>query len=1166
MRISTLSQTVRGGPPRRGSGRHRRGLMSGLVAAATATTMAVAGGTAQAGTGAPATTVAPGVSSAATTPVVKTLTLPTGDKVTAGTGGGQTTYGMDGASAGSGQFFAYQGANGDHYIVPTEAQPFLDRQLSPSLFDVTALLQAGLTTGSKIPVTLAFAAGDAPAAPAGVTLTSVSGQSAQGYLTAASGPAFAAALRAAIGADVRAGRQPGSTAPFGGLTSLSVAGSTVAPLSSPAVSPLYKMSVLQINALDATGAPTDTGQIVLADTDSIAKQDTQVFTGGGVAQIAVPAGHYALAGFFPTFDDNGLTTAVRFVALDDFTVPASGTAMTSVTLDARDAVNQVSVSTPQPATQDYLITDWRRQDTKGQTTADGIYLFGNGVPMLTNSQPVAKTGKVDLLVQWGGAGTGTGTPYRYDLAFGPDKVPADEAYVAKPSQIATVNDEFYQDPAYPGDGGLLTGAADSFSPVATEITGNPPPTGPFIQYLGAADGGVWAQLYATASSTFFTADNQTYAAGHTYSVQWAHGPLAPNVGTHDGPQGFLPCEACASGADVSVLLNEISDSVPNHSGVSFENFNYAAYLNGAPVFNSTVLTNVTLTGLPSTPNVIRQVLDTDASNTGVDQSVTTHTDLSFVYTPGKTPGGTLPSEVICEPNGIFTSPCQILPALNLSYNLATDLNNTSRPGVQTLGLTVDHLSYDGIGSHARITSATVSVSFDGGVTWQPATLAGTDGAYTASWLNPASAAGTSPSIKVTATDAIGGSISQTVNEAYTIAGGTPSAGSGSQASGATAASTTTPVSPDVVDACGPAPAGSARCLAEVRTDTHAGKGVRGPAAAALGGKVTALPPGYSPAQLQSAYKLPSAGGGNQTVALVDAGDDPNAEADLAVYRSTYGLPACTTANGCFRKVDQAGTAGPLPADQYWDVEISLDLDMVSASCPNCEILLVEANDPQLADLGASVNTAVSLGATEVSNSYGGAEVNGVQAYAADYSHPGAAIVASSGDDGFGIPSFPATLSTVIAAGGTTLTPASNARGWTETAWAGSGSGCSGWTAKPSWQKDKHCPTRTVADVAADADPNTGPAVYDTDNGNAGWLVVGGTSASSPFIAGVVALAGNPGAFPNASYLYAHTGKLFDVVGGGNAGLESCGRDYLCNAVKGYDGPTGNGSPDGIAAF
>jgi hypothetical protein len=378
--------------------------------------------------------------------------------------------------------------------------------------------------------------------------------------------------------------------------------------------------------------------------------------------------------------------------------------------------------------------------------------------------------------------------------------------------------------------------------------------------------------------------------------------------------------------------------------------------------------------------------------------------------------------------------------------------------------------------------------------------------------------------------------------------------------------TTRAAATHVVNACGPVSAGRARCFAEVRTDVHAGKGVRGQASRAVTGKATALPPGYGPADLVSAYKLPSTGGSGQTVAIVDAGDDPTAEADLAVYRATYGLPACTTANGCFRKVNQTGAAAPLPADEGWDVEIALDLDMVSASCPNCHLVLVEGDNPTFADLGASVNTAVALGAGVVSNSYGAMEQNGMQAFEADYSHPGVAIVASSGDSGYGIPNLPAVFPSVIAVGGTSLSRASNARGWSETAWWGAGSGCSAWIDKPAWQQDANCPGRMVADVAADADPNTGPAVYDTDNGEPGWLIVGGTSASSPFIAGVIALAGNPAVFPNSSYLYSHTASLNDVAGGNNGLFEDCGGDYQCNAVTGYDGPTGNGTPNGIGAF
>jgi subtilase family serine protease len=383
---------------------------------------------------------------------------------------------------------------------------------------------------------------------------------------------------------------------------------------------------------------------------------------------------------------------------------------------------------------------------------------------------------------------------------------------------------------------------------------------------------------------------------------------------------------------------------------------------------------------------------------------------------------------------------------------------------------------------------------------------------------------------------------------------------------------------DVRPVCGPAKPGHARCFALLRTGVHGGFGVRGPAAHAAGetGAATTLPAGYGPADLRSAYKLPATGGTGQTVALIDAGDDPDAAADLAVYRATYGLPACTTASGCFTKVNEEGQAAPLPGNLGWGPEISLDLDMVSAACPSCHILLVEANSTSDADLGAAANTAAKLGATEISNSYGSEEQRSMLRYKADYSHPGVAVLASAGDGGYSlVPNFPAVLQTVIAVGGTRLTRApGTTRGWREKSWGGAdtrgatASGCSAWIAKPAWQHDADCPGRMVADVASDADPDTGLAIYDSYDGY-GWTIVGGTSAASPFLAGVIALAGNPGAFPNASYLYQHASSLYDITQGTSViwpNGDRCGGGYLCHAKPGYDGPTGNGTPDGTGAF
>ncbi|QKW23318.1 peptidase S8 [Kitasatospora sp. NA04385] len=338
--------------------------------------------------------------------------------------------------------------------------------------------------------------------------------------------------------------------------------------------------------------------------------------------------------------------------------------------------------------------------------------------------------------------------------------------------------------------------------------------------------------------------------------------------------------------------------------------------------------------------------------------------------------------------------------------------------------------------------------------------------------------------------------------------------------------------------------------------------------AAFGVSPHLTPSGFGPSDLLGAYKLPANGGAGTTIAIVDAYNDPNAESDMAVYRAQYGLPACTKASGCFKQVNQSGGSS-LPANNSgWAGEISLDLDMVSAIAPNAHIVLVEASSATMANLGTSVNTAVSLGAKFVSNSYGGGESSADTSYDTSYfNHPGVAITVSSGDSAYGA-QYPAASKYVTAVGGTALKRDSSSRGWSESVWLtnsteGTGSGCSKYDTKPTWQKDTGCTKRTIADVAAVADPATGVAVYQTYGGS-GWAVYGGTSAAAPIIAGVYALGGAPSAGSSpASFPYAHTTALFDVTSGSNG---SCSPAYLCKAGTGYDGPTGLGTPNGTTAF
>jgi hypothetical protein len=370
----------------------------------------------------------------------------------------------------------------------------------------------------------------------------------------------------------------------------------------------------------------------------------------------------------------------------------------------------------------------------------------------------------------------------------------------------------------------------------------------------------------------------------------------------------------------------------------------------------------------------------------------------------------------------------------------------------------------------------------------------------------------------------------------------------------------------------------------------AGTGLAPAAASVRSAQAAAAIEGYTPAQLQSAYDLQSATSGmRRTVAVVDPDDDPDAASDLSAYRTEFGLPPCTTGNGCFTEVNEQGNASPLPdASLNWALSISISLDTISATCPNCRLLLVETDSEAMTDVGTGVNTAVGLHATVITTGVYESEIPADTGYDSEYfEHPGVAITAPAGDLGYGSIFYPAASPYVTAVGGTTLTPCTDARGWCETAYAGSSSGCSAYEPQPAWQAaavtDTGCTTRVVADSAADADPATGVAVYDTyETPTLGWQPgpdnagEGTTTVAAAIIAGTYALAGtpSPGTYP-VSYLYQYPGGsapaaaypdaegLNDITSGSNG---TCTPTPLCTAGTGYDAPTGMGSPAYTTSF
>ena len=364
----------------------------------------------------------------------------------------------------------------------------------------------------------------------------------------------------------------------------------------------------------------------------------------------------------------------------------------------------------------------------------------------------------------------------------------------------------------------------------------------------------------------------------------------------------------------------------------------------------------------------------------------------------------------------------------------------------------------------------------------------------------------------------------------------------------------------------PKVAGVAACLALVRTDA-AGRPLVS----------SDLPSGYGPAQFHAGYDLPTTTSAPQTIAIIDAFSEPNIVSDLATYDATFGLPKFKTCKrpsqtSCLAVLNQEGDTSPLPkANRGWGLEIALDVETAHQTCQNCRIDLFAADSASFADLETAVDTAASLGADVISNSYGSTKSSDCKPKPA-YDHPGVAITVSAGDDGFGFGiSCPANLNTVVGVGGTTLNLNADNTWKSETVWGGTGSGCSVHDTAQPWQTAESTWTaigcgsgRGFNDVAADANPGTGAAVYDSFR-EGGWVQVGGTSLASPLIAAVFALAGNASSFTYpAQSVYLDSGAdLHDVTAGTNG---ICTPPLKCHAGPGYDLPTGVGTPNGTGAF
>ncbi|MBY8881480.1 hypothetical protein [Actinacidiphila acidipaludis] len=699
----------------------------------------------------------------------------TGQKVTVRKDAtGRTSYLLQPAGAQDDGVVSWQpGADADHYVVPVDALPYLGRGLDPSLFDVTALARTGPADEARIPVTLAFSAGTAPTAPPGVTLTSVAGTTAQGYLAPGAGRAFAARLHQRIAADVAAGRRPGSTPLTDGLADMTAGGTRAAVTDAAGprvVTPHYPLHILQVTATDALGAPADTDAFVM-NNDSLAREAADMPVAGGLGRIAVPAGNYTVATVFPTWNDDGDLTDLRQVTAPDVTVPDTGTGPT-VALDARTATATVSLTTPRPSVREVTALDVERVDATGQAAASmGVSTWSGTAHIAVAPASAPSIGRLQYRTRFDTVATDPADAYRYDVAFSADHIDADQAYAVDPSRTATVHHSFSTDPAAADTtGSLLAGPYDSGYPSGTdEVSGYSFLTFParLTEYVQTYPGSLWSET-VSGPAAMMHGDARAFAAGRTYAVDWFHGPLAPTLGLHHTDDTNSWCLMCTAGPVASLNYQTAGDSDPDHSGFGFRNASLTAYVDGEPVA-SNPYAGAVLTGVPTGAATYRVVLTTDAGgDPSVSQSTHTVTDLTVKSPATPDPASALPASDSCDGASADT-PCQILPALTMSCDLAADLTDTGSSAVQAMTVDVGHISYGGKGSTAPVTSLTVRVSFDGGTTWRTATAAGTQGHYVALWANPASAAAASPVLEVTAKDTLGGSLRQTITDAYTVA-------------------------------------------------------------------------------------------------------------------------------------------------------------------------------------------------------------------------------------------------------------------------------------------------------------------------------------------------------------------------------------------------------------
>jgi hypothetical protein len=695
----------------------------------------------------------------ATRPVqsgVQVVTLITGDTVAVRTDAQGRQNVVTRPAEGRGSFSTVR-QNGDLYVFPAAAMPYLGVSLDRSLFDVSALIRDG--AASRVPVRVSFAAGAAQQAP-GLTVTgSPNATTRDGYVAAADAAAFGSALSTQSRHDIRAG-MPAGRQLFGGVTAVRYAGRGPGPV----VQPNFPMFTVRINALGLAGEPLEFGFLDVINID-----DARKFTGfpivvNGEARISVPAGHYTslLASFSLDENDNFITHDV----ITEFEVTGAG----SVTVDARRATARPTFTTPRPALADSYGYVWQRLDATG---SGGIEFSSAGTtPPFISPVPAPTIGVQHYVAEASfSSPAGTEQTYGFDLRGRPSTdIPAVQNNVVTPASLATVRETYATDREQ--EGAIARFSFESWQLSASAFVPPRPFPSRNTQYVSARPDLLHQQwVLATALfdsfGSFMSNGLRSYSPRQQVSEEWFRAPVKPGFPADPATSNFSFCNACRSGDELLISVQPETDSTPDHSGfLDFPQDGVTSTSRFQLLSGDTVLADrVDSTGgiipVPAGDAPYKIVYDQTRIAPWFTTAPVSHTEWTF--RSATSTARTVPDHVIC-----FTDEtCSGVSLLDTTYHLNGSLLNTMRPGVATMDLTIRHSPYT---PDLPARKVTVSLSFNGGRSFVPALVVPLGhNRFKVAWLNPRQSGPVT--LKVGAADSAGNTIAQTIQGAYTIAGG-----------------------------------------------------------------------------------------------------------------------------------------------------------------------------------------------------------------------------------------------------------------------------------------------------------------------------------------------------------------------------------------------------------